>query len=554
MLVPSQVSPPPSGHTVLTRLESAQNTSPARSTQTLGVSQVCRTHWFAPIIWSTPGVGHVTIVLPSQRPRSCAGTQLLRQPVDATPNEQRPINNHIFHIARREYHPLFGNVSGRVERSARMRFHDRQYDVSIVPSFASCLRTVLSIIVGATLLGNLVMVTFDAGRRSVRLPDLSTSATAPTPASTAPEVVPPVITPITPRSTLYELSDVKMISADIGWAEASLSDTTNSGLVRTIDGGSTWTQVGPFSEICGQFVLDVNHAWVVECGVGGGVVHRTLDGGRTWTYGSAITDLPRAPYGDDSIQFVNAQDGTLTLQWGIEGEDIRLYRTHDGGASWTEINSAISAVTFTDPKHGWMLVGNSTTTLSATTDGGQTWHEVSDLIACTVGEFPVTAGPVAMVVASCPSGDRAFFSTDYGVSWKPGESLSPISRLAFFDPWHSCALATDGSVLRTSNSGVTWSKSSSIGRAEGISLEMVSPTLGFALDDLKHSVMRTTDGGATFSTVLIVADLYDSHGRAGTQLAFSDPLHGVIIAASEGGTRVYGTTDGGASWSFRGTE
>lgn len=159
-----------------------------------------------------------------------------------------------------------------------------------------------------------------------------------------------------------------------------------------------------------------------------------------------------------------------------------------------------------------------------------------------------------MVVASCPSGDRAFFSADYGASWKPGERVSRVSGFAPFDPWHSWALATDGTVLHTSNSGVTWTKGPSLGDAEGISLLMVSPTLGFAIDNSKRSVLRTTNGGTTFSTVLIVADLYDVYERAGTHLAFSDPLHGIVSAASELGTRVYGTQDGGASWSFLGAE
>ncbi len=85
-----------------------------------------------------------------------------------------------------------------------------------------------------------------------------------------------------------------------------------------------------------------------------------------------------------------------------------------------------------------------------------------------------------MVVASCPSGDRAFFSADYGASWKPGERVSRVSGFAPFDPWHSWALATDGTVLHTSNSGVTWTKGPSLGDAEGISLLMVLPTCGQA--------------------------------------------------------------------------
>ena len=60
-----------------------------------------------------------------------------------------------------------------------------------------------------------------------------------------------------------------------------------------------------------------------------------------------------------------------------------LYRTTDGGATWTlsHPNPArdFDAVSFADAKHGWIVVWHQA--LLATSDGGTTWEVVKSVRA-----------------------------------------------------------------------------------------------------------------------------------------------------------------------------
>jgi photosystem II stability/assembly factor-like uncharacterized protein len=95
---------------------------------------------------------------------------------------------------------------------------------------------------------------------------------------------------------------------------------------RTTDGGHTWTpgQVIPMGRPASFYSFQEGIAW------GGGQFYATRDAGQTW---GAIT--PNQDFSDviASFQFVNALTGwTLT---NASGSDPTLYKTTDGGATWT---------------------------------------------------------------------------------------------------------------------------------------------------------------------------------------------------------------------------
>jgi photosystem II stability/assembly factor-like uncharacterized protein len=186
-----------------------------------------------------------------------------------------------------------------------------------------------------------------------------------------------------------------------GWALVNRSGTHDGAdveLVRTRDGGTTWTSVsstgtpthpgsipspGKKEGVC---FLNPTTGWLGGIGFPEARLEVTHDGGRTW-------QQQALPFQADATQhqfdiglpvFYNDQGGLLSvtvLTQTREVVDQRLYLTQDGGSTWQQSATLpVDALySFSDSQHGWMVnsawVNGTTleTTLSVTSDSGQHW-------------------------------------------------------------------------------------------------------------------------------------------------------------------------------------
>lgn len=114
----------------------------------------------------------------------------------------------------------------------------------------------------------------------------------------------------------------------------------------------------------------------------------TTDGGRTW---KRLDDPP----GSGPVQFLSASDGWMIGgpedREGMDPEDIQLWRTHDGGASWRPVPIPIPknsdeegfyliALRFRNMREGMVAAGLTRDAVTYgfancfTRDGGKTWR------------------------------------------------------------------------------------------------------------------------------------------------------------------------------------
>jgi photosystem II stability/assembly factor-like uncharacterized protein len=214
-----------------------------------------------------------------------------------------------------------------------------------------------------------------------------------------------------------------------------------------------------------------------------GTVLRTVNGGRTW---SSVGPPSAAAL---ELRDIEAFDAKRAVALSIgTGEDSRVYRTVDGGRTWTETfrNTDPAAfydcLTFLDERHGLALSDpvDGTFRILATSDAGRSWSVVSPdgMPAALPGEFAFAASGTCLVSA----GGRAYFATgggatarvfrsdDRGLTWKVSDTPVPsgpsagIYSLAFRDRDHGVAVggdyatpdaAPDG-VAITRDGGRTW--------------------------------------------------------------------------------------------------
>lgn len=235
------------------------------------------------------------------------------------------------------------------------------------------------------------------------------------------------------------------------------------GVWKTSNAGTTWTPVfeKEKSFSIGCVTVDPKNPNVVWVGTGennsqrsvswGDGVYKSVDGGKSWKnmglqksehIGKIVID-PR----NSDVVYVAAQ-GPL---WG-PGGDRGLYKTTDGGATWTAVltiseNTGVTDVVI-DPKnpdvivaaayqrrrHVWTLInGGPESAVYKSTDGGKTWRKItSGLPSGDVGRIGLAISPVnpnilyAIVEAAEDKGGF-FRSTDRGETWTKMNNYSTVS-------------------------------------------------------------------------------------------------------------------------------
>lgn len=234
--------------------------------------------------------------------------------------------------------------------------------------------------------------------------------------------------------------------------------------------------------LIGIGVVDDSVVWVSGAR---GTWLRTLNGGATWAAGM----VP----GADSLQFrdVHAVSATTAYLLSIgEGPQSRIYKTTDGGASWSlqfmnrepraffdcfGFWDARSGIAFSDSFDGRFL-------LITTVDGGATWSPipVDRLPGANAGEGAFASSGTCVVVqgdatawvgtGAGGSGSRVLRTTDRGRTWSVVQTpivrgaSAGITTLAFRDARNGAALGGDISqpdsvtdnIAITRDRGSTW--------------------------------------------------------------------------------------------------
>ena len=304
------------------------------------------------------------------------------------------------------------------------------------------------------------------------------------------------------------------------------------GIWRTNDGGSSWTAVDeslPVNAI-GAVAIAPSNKNIVWVGTGeanprndfswGDGVWRSIDGGKSWRHlgldnSFAISRVlvdPRNP----SIALVGALGDVFA-----DSEDRGVYRTTDGGRTWTKTlyvgpSSGASDLAW-DPVHPnvvfagiwqvrrvpWMLTsGGPNGGLYRSTDGGQTWSKLSGS-----GLPSGDTGRIGIAVARAhPNRVYALIQSKEGVLWRSDDGG---------DHWR---LMSSDTLLNQ--------------RPFYFSRLLVDPSNQNHLITLSEYIAESKDGGKTFKKIAkpVHADFHDAWW-------------------SQDGRRLINANDGGVAWS-----
>ena len=326
------------------------------------------------------------------------------------------------------------------------------------------------------------------------------------------------------------LSNPAVVYVGMGESITRQDLTPGDGVYKSTDGGQTWTHVGlkETRHIAKVRIHPTNPDVVYVAAVGDifGTnpergVYRTKDGGKTWeqvlykSERASAVDLSMDPTNPNVLYASLNQLQRLPWDEISGGPDSGLYKTTDGGDTWTDItrNPGLPrgvvgkigiAVSPPRPNRVWALIEADDGALFRSDDGGDTWQRINerrDFRRWAASYMHVTADTEDADTLYLPS-YRFWKSTDGGKTFRQVPTPHGDNHALWIDPRNSQRMiqGNDGGATVTLNGGATWSSIHNQPTAElfGLAIDDQVPyRLYAAQNDNSHvSVPSRTNGGA----------------------------------------------------------
>ena len=290
-------------------------------------------------------------------------------------------------------------------------------------------------------------------------------------------------------------SDPDIVLAGTGEANASGDSYDGIGLLKTTDGGATWSVTGlADAQRIGRVVYDPSDPDVIHVAVCGGLfskgphrgMYRSTDGGDTWTQTLFVSDSTSAidvaidPVSPNNVYAAFWERLRAPDNRSVAGPTSGIWKSTDGGDSWSLLTNGLPSGTQTG-RIGLAVAASSPQTVYAiyadtpgyfdgvykTTNGGTSWSRIDDgndlsgvfsSFGWYFGNIRVDPTDADVVWAV---GFEVYRSSDGGVNWSDRSGSMHVDHHGFWiDPSNPSRLydGNDGGFYLSTNSGISWTK------------------------------------------------------------------------------------------------
>ncbi|HEX6550587.1 MAG TPA: YCF48-related protein, partial [Gammaproteobacteria bacterium] len=392
-----------------------------------------------------------------------------------------------------------------------------------------------------------------------------------------------LVDPVTP-STLYACANGGFFKSTDGGASWSLSlSVTNQAydaaiepenpstlyvasdtIYKSTDAGKTWTAVengiGTISSGSEQdYIQHVSvdpvtdgTAYATSLNTG---LYKTTDGGKSWSaINTGLTSLigPDTQFGQIVVDPVNPQNLYVSVGTSTTSEN-GIYKSTDGGSHWTAAYTGVYAgdvvVDPHDDTHLFAVI-NFAVDMSTSSGASGSWTALS---ASPAGAALVRIDPTNSQNLFVSTGEALYYSTNGGTSWTEGANNTSftISDIAI-DPVtdNNLYISTSGlGLYKSTDGGQTLAESDSgLHGVAGISQMVMGSDGAMYIGSDASGVFKSTDLGVNWSSVNNGLGLTGS--VASIYALVEDPqTPATLYAGSPNG--LFKTTNGGASWTLQ---
>ncbi|MGE0711503.1 MAG: IPT/TIG domain-containing protein [Planctomycetota bacterium] len=367
--------------------------------------------------------------------------------------------------------------------------------------------------------------------------------------------------------SMHALARVASSSTVLAFAQGSM------GVYGTADGGASFSRMANAPQV--TFVsYDPSNPTTIYgvVAVGSGSVWRSTDQGARWM---KVGVVPATPVSGIYIDPQSPQVLYATTGDGQPGTGV--YKSVDGGANWAAASTGLPADatvrTFAiDPSNSQVLYACHTTSQQGTpttgqglyksTNGGASWTALGGGVAGVDNWIKIVIDPAApaTVYAATEGGVGLYKSTDAGATWSAANTGLPATPKVYALAVHPSngtlyAGVDTGGIFKSTNGAASWTATNS-GYTEGSNgvLDVPEPrgiTTGPGnevwVTTAGAGVFRSTDAGATWTQIL-----NGLNGLLAVTNVLHDPVQPNVVYAATNGRGIFRSTDG-TTWTTRNT-
>lgn len=337
----------------------------------------------------------------------------------------------------------------------------------------------------------------------------------------------------------------------------TLYASTDRGAFKSMDGGATWSALtigsSANAEVVVAFAVDPTTPATVYAASSDRGVYKSTDGGATWNVNAVgLTGSVQA------LAIDPTRSTTLYAGTDFSG----AFKSMDGGATWYALNLGIPAkpgvVAFAvDPVTPGRLyavtgprVADQRGMALKSTDAGATWDPLDSLIPFDVNTLALDPQSPATIYAGTDGGG-ILKTSNSGVAWTSvgaGLPSSKISAVVLDGATRGTLYAGThgGGTFQSVNGGTDWFPvNTGLGGLDVLSvvIDPASPATLYAATNC--GVYKTAEHGARWVRVLNPSGSCTSSASVRLTVAPQTPTAIYAWELSEG---IYRTTDGGATW------